>query len=176
MKIDRWVNFAIAAWAIISIFGILIALFGDKEPLMGSKTYVKDYFAVVGLPKGHLYEDVEEVYGLPRNIIPSDAEHYYTVEYEGIAFWLSAGRDLSHKRDLVVNVSIYSPEYRFGRKKIGVGSTLNEIQAVYKGFETIHFDNFGDIDCGFIDRFTWLEFYFDENKQVNKIVIYERGP
>ena len=171
MKIFSWISSVVALLFFLYImFFILENFFGDQAYQGNSKVYVKNYFEVVGLSSEHSYSTVLRIYGEPSNIIQNDEfDYYFKAQYEGIEFSL-----VKNKNDTFVSsVQIYSAEYRFGSKKIGVGSTRDEINKVYKGFRTLSIVGNG---CGFIDRSTWLEFYFDENDQVNKIVMYENGP
>ena len=154
---------------IIGILVLIVIIFIVVSNL--NKYYVKNYFAVIGLPGSHLYSDVKSVYGEPKNIIPGGDDSYVTVQYDGIDFMLMAIRDNPIDGDLACSALVSSPEFRFGKDKIGVGSTREEIEKTYMKFKRIK-----EADCGFIDGLTWIEFCFDENDQVNKIAITPNGP
>ena len=160
MKIYPWIT---GILVLVSIIYFLISI--------SSKLYVEDYFAVFGLQKNHLYESVKEIYGIPKNINAVDDTNYINVQYDGIEFVVQTNVKSPLDEGFVTAVRVYSSDYRFGKKKIGVGSTREEIDIVYKKCKKIV-----DVDCGFIDGLTWIEFYFDDNNEVIKIVIYNDGP
>jgi len=55
-----------------------------------------------------------------------------------------------------------------------VGSTREEIENFYSSNRS--FVRLSGFELAFRDGFTWLEFYFDENEFVNRIVMYNHGP
>ena len=151
---------------LLIILIIIVIFIFIKKP----NKYVKNYFEVIGLTEDHFYSTVKKIYGEPLDIVYlEDNNNYFTAKYNGIEFFCFALQD----GDATIrSVHIYNSEFRFGKKKIGVGSTKKEIENVYNKFEKI-----GDtLAYGFIDGFTWLEFYFDGNEKVNKIIMYENGP
>ena len=151
-----------ALWIGTGFVAILFMVFTFWNP----KNYVRDYFSVIGLPSGHLYKYVKEAHGEPNNIISGNDKKYLVVQYDGIEFVLNNRDNTPSDSDFVDCIRIYSPEIRFGWKKIGVSSTKAEVEKVYKNFQKIK-----EADCGFIDGCAWIRFYFDENQKVNKIVI-----
>jgi len=173
MKKILWVVGVISAIALL-ILGLLVFyfFFGDGHSgshLGNSRRYVKNYFAVIGLPKDHLYSTVKEVYGEPLSIVPDkEDDYYFKAQYDGIEFLF---QETVNDNAIIVNAHIYSPQFRFGRKKIGVGSTREEIERVYKNMQKVVNDK-----DSYIDDITWIHFYFDENQRVNEILMYTYGP
>jgi len=157
------------------------------------KHYTNEYFAVIGLPNNHLHSTVIEIYGEPINVVQNDdSDRFFTIQYDGIEFVMT--NTLSGNA-FVSAVRISSPDFRFGSRAIGVGSTREEVKTAYNGrFHNIakwlerHLFNdgrpvlnghmFERPDGGFtiIDGITWVEFYFDEDDKVNKMVMYNNGP
>ena len=142
---------------------------------MNNKRYVKNYFAAVGLLKGHTYGKVREVYGEPAVLILEDG--HVSIQYDGIEFLVmggpeavAGGLEAVADEDIVSAVRIYSPEYRFGRWKMRVGFSKADIEKIYKGFRKTM-----GLDCGFFDGRYRIGFGFDENQEVNKIVVYYSG-
>jgi len=179
MKIIKIILWVIGS---LALFLFILYVFGNTF-----KTYIGNYFAAVELPKGRSYNSVVEIYGEPLNIIPfEDNNNYFTAQYDGIEFVFTG--------DYVSAVRIYSSDYQFGKKKIGVGSTRKEVKNAYNGrlykmAKTINRFLFSDRptlngqiserpDGGFtvIDGITWVEFHFDGGDKVNKMVIYDNGP
>jgi len=148
---------------VIIILGLII---GIGWFFLHPNNYVNNYFSVVGMPKRHLYKYAMEKYGEPDFIIPY-GKGYTIAKHDGIEFVLLETKDATLDGSYVECVRIYNPEIKFGWRKIGVSSTREEIERVYKRFKKIK-----EADCGYIDGLTWIEFYFDEEQKVNKIVIY----
>lgn len=154
-----------------ALFLLLILLFIGF--LIDTHRYMRNYYSVIDLPNRRSYSFVTDVYGEPQNIIYEEDSYYFIAQYDGIEFVFHSGYFSA--------VRIYSPEFRFGRKKIGVGSTREEIKEAYKWFKNNSNRNrqiFDHPDGGLrvIDGLTWIDFYFDENERVNKMVIYNNGP
>ena len=154
---------------IISIIILFVILFIGYA--ISPKYYVKDYYKIIGFPNSTTYKTIKTVYGEPQTIIPpSDDCSLTRIVYNGIEFKLVTKCNSPQDSDSISAVVIYTPDISFGKKKIGVGSTREEIEKAYKRFEPIR------EPYGFIDGLTWIEFYFDENEQVNEIVFYTLGP
>ena len=69
-------------------------------------------------------------------------------------------------------VEITNPEYRFGRKKIGIGTSKKKIEKVYKkSYRGLHQDELRKHKYLVEDGNREIVFYFNEDYKVNKIVI-----
>ena len=66
-------------------------------------------------------------------------------------------------------IDITGEDYRFGRKKIGVGSSQKQIEAVYKGKNDKYCEYSKEIEV--IESRTNVSFYFNEQDIVYKIRI-----
>ena len=175
-------------WIIASLVVLLFILYAFSNTF---KHYVGNYFAVIDLPNERLYNTVVEIYGEPLNIVERN-ENFFIAQYDGIEFSFRRLRDGNDAA--MVTVRIYSSEFRFGRHRIGVGSTREEVKRAYSGrlheiARSIDRHIFSDRptlngqirdrpDGGFtvIDGITWVEFHFDEDDRVNKIIMYDNGP
>ncbi|MCL1896091.1 MAG: hypothetical protein FWG03_06050 [Clostridiales bacterium] len=150
-------------YLIMSVFPSLCMWLG-----MNNKRYVKNYFAAVGLRKDPTYEKVNEVFGDPEKVI-TVGPGFTAIKYEGIEF-LVMEKQGSAEGGIVSAVRIYSAKYRFGRWKMAVGFSREDIEKIYKGFRRVI-----GLDCGFFDGRYCIGFEFDENQLVNKIVVYDNG-
>ena len=161
----RRVLWVVGVVVILTILGILGLFFGDGNPHNRRPHY--NYFAVLGLQGIRRYSTVKEVFGEPVNIIPGESDSgFFIAQYDGL--------ELVFFGDFLSAVRIFSPEFRFGSQKIGVGSTREEIENFYSSNRS--FVRLSGFELAFRDGFTWLEFYFDENEFVNRIVMYNHGP
>ena len=155
-------------------------------------TYVRDYFAALDLRR-RSYDNILERFGEPLSIVSHERrEHLFTAQYDGIEFILS-GRTRSA---WVSAMRIFGSEYRFGRRRIGVGSTREEVISAYndgrlhrmaKWLERSLFNDgrpvqngqmWDNPDGGFtiVDGIHWVRFYFDEDDRVMQIDISAGGP
>lgn len=67
-------------------------------------------------------------------------------------------------------IELTNPEYRFGRKKIGVGTDKSTIEKVYRnGYRGLQQDIYGKYFVE--DGNCLIDFYFDEDEKVYKIVV-----
>lgn len=147
---------------IIIIAGILILVLWFHRHV-----YEYSYFKKLGIPDLVAYEKLLEIKGAPIREY-EDQDGQLVVEYEGVAFaYTSCGP----------RADIFGDRYRFGRKKVGVGSTREEVEDAYKGIRIISdvsSNEFGVID-GWQYEFEsrpWILYTFDENNVVGKISVY----
>ena len=81
---------------------------------------------------------------------------------------------ISHMKQLkmkMCRVDVTGEQYRFGRKKIGVGTSRKQIEAIYKGKNNKYYEN--DKQINIIESNTSVSFYFDEQNIVYKISVGE---
>lgn len=130
--------------------------------------YNKNYWEDIGLGGSYLYADVSREFGEPIEILHiSDAESI--VKYDGISFvW--------HNSDLngiFVCSEITSNKISFGKKKVSVGMSKQEIQRIYNRGFIKPIKDLPNSELGYIDGTdkTWIYFKFDDKDVVNKIVL-----
>ena len=180
----------ITIWIISSLILLVLILFFFT---FSFKNYSKNYFKALNLKDVIRFSEIKEIYGEPLAIIPSENLGYiFTAEYNGIELVLMRLRDGDAS---LSSVRIHSSEIRFGRAEIGIGSTREEIKKAYNGrlhqmakwLERSFFNdgrpvlngsiiNRTDGGITVIDGITWVEFHFDEDNKVFKIVITVGGP
>ena len=142
--------------------------------------YVRDYFAVIGLPNfSPPYEVIIDVFGEPEKIyFPNHSPYLATVQYSEIHFIVRYDPNTSKLLNIQA-VRIYDYLIRFGRRQIGVKSTRNEIIRAYRGFRGVRVNEFIREEqhvIGVIDGYTWLEFNLERDDTVKSIVIFVGGP
>lgn len=96
-----------------------------------------------------------------------NGQDYLKLNYPG--YVLSFRKDPSQCKDkfFLMNIRITGVVPRFGKANIGVGSSIDDVNKAYKGIKKIK-----DIENGYIDGETWIEFKFDHEGKVENILIY----
>ena len=186
MRTLRRILLAICAIAIV-YFGIFLFFYTFKN-------YVRNYYAAINLPRTRSFSTIVEKYGEPISIVLlRESGSPFAAQYNGIELIFSKSRDGSNASFDAVNIS--SSDYRFGRRKIGIGSTRDEVLSAYNGrlhsmakwLEHVIFNDGRPIINGLlsdhaegsftiIDGIYWITFRFDEDDIVNQISIHEDGP
>ena len=166
----------LALWMIVSE----IQIYHTEHP---NDRYMKtdDYYAALGLPWPCVYQGALDCYGNPKEI-----KDYYTsygkmvgyvLCYDGVEL-LFVDQDIVFcKRDeigddpsdfLCVEMVITSNAFEFGRHRIRIGSTKNQVKWAYRHNGAV----FGHIEkgTGYVDGY-WsaVRFLYDENNRVVKI-------
>ncbi len=131
--------------------------------------YCRNYYAVVNHADNNAYEAIIDANGSikKKKVIERDE---YKLEY----VYYDDGRMFVFKvyyPDLkeLCYIDITGEDYRFGRKKIGVGSSQKQIEAVYKGKNNKYYEFNKRIEV--IESRTNVSFYFNEQDIVYKIRI-----
>lgn len=135
-------------------------------------TYCKDYYSVVAGTDILTYENVLEKNGEPKNMWEEERTNYCESIYlkydDGRLFVL--GRYLSGYSELQ-RIEIVSSDYRFGKKKIGIGTEKEIIEQVYKNsYRGLYKDKVNgnyyaeDGNCE-------ISFRFDEEEKVDMMII-----
>ena len=159
----------------LCIVGLVILLLTVVIFMLNRRSiYVQDYFAEIGLIN-RSHESVIEKFGEPNDIIHPDVG-LPVFQYDGIEFiFFGDQRTFTG----IALVRILSPEFRLGRRRIGVGSTREEILHAYRHSLNIWEDpETNDLfihDGKSTMNSTWLYFYFDEDDRVEKIEFYWGG-
>lgn len=133
--------------------------------------YCRNYYAVVNHADNNSYEAIIDANGSIKKKEVIDYDEYkleYVYYDDGRTFVFEDS--LSDLKELCY-IDITGGEYRFGRKKIGVGSSRKQIEAVYKGKNNKYYEN--DKQINIIESNTSVSFYFDEQNIVYKISVGE---
>ena len=125
--------------------------------------YQFNYYSSVGIDNKYMYDDIVKDLGEPQRVIKVDDDRQ--VNYDGFNIIFETPLHSSAFR----RVEITGSQYRFGWWKIGVGTSREKIESVYR-----HIKKAKDMpsdEIRIIDYNNWVLFYFDENDKVSKICI-----
>ena len=67
----------------------------------------------------------------------------------------------------LANVELLSDKYKFGKSLICIGSTKKEVDKAYNKVKRSPDDQYA-----FIDGDVYIQFYFNDNEEVNKILLF----
>ncbi len=161
---------------------IMFSLFFSATMLGGcgmfEKVYVKDYYEEMGRPIQYLsYSDAVLFWGEPlevKKMMNGDTAEADIV-YNDFIIHLSALKEYSQNIEDYeeMYMEIISDKYEFGKKKIKVGSTKNEVIRAYKWISKIKESEVGE---GYVDGTTYIYFLYDLNDRVSSIEIVPLGP
>ncbi|MDE6750386.1 MAG: hypothetical protein K2K21_15215 [Lachnospiraceae bacterium] len=137
-------------------------------------TYCDDYYSVLANTESLYYDQILEVNGEPDNTVREKYTEYgdYFIynEYDDGRLFVFSYNENSNGHPYLRIIELTNPEYRFGRKKIGVGTDKSTIEKVYrKSYRGLQQDSHGKYfveDGSFV-----INFYFDENDIVYKISV-----
>ncbi|MWC26668.1 hypothetical protein [Paenibacillus sp. MMS18-CY102] len=135
-----------------------------------------DYFGKMGIESHASYEEFIARFGTPLSV-DRDRDAITVRTNRGVTGYFQHGTSLSC-------VFITSPDYRFGKEKVGVGSTLHDVKVAYAEQQQIT-DNPSN-EIGFIDGYRqgdfdhnysipWVTYAFDENEVITKVSITSAG-
>lgn len=135
-------------------------------------TYCKDYYSIITNTESRNYDRIIEVNGEPDKITREKiAVDYYMIQLaynDGRLFVFPEYKNAD--RMLLEVIEFTNPKYRFGRKKIGIGTDKSTIEKVYRNsYQGLEESLYGGYDVE--DGNCSLLFYFDDNDIVNKIVV-----
>ena len=124
--------------------------------------YEAHYQKVMGFAEPRcLYADLQRDFGAPVNT-EKTSDGVAVVSYPGFSVCLTDTTVTAG----VSNVTVYDVKYRFGRKKIGVGSTAEDVRKAYK-----HVRKSPDAEYTYIDGSVYVRFFFDQNERVKEILL-----
>ena len=160
MRIILFTGFAILIFLTIIIFNI-----NNKG------IYVKDYYTVVNFAENNFYESVIVNNGEIKEIKDSSYGEY---GYGFREVCTTDGRNfvfgtISGKVTYLCRIEITSSKYRFGRYKIGVGTSKSIIEKIYRNARYFEYEPEGYlsvVDCTFE-----INYYFDKDDNVYKITV-----
>ena len=131
------------------------------------RTYEKDYFGKLGLPRIFNYDDMIAIKGEPLKVT-KDPEGFINVYYDGLMIVYSNVGTLSF-----VRAEVTSDAYRFGRKGLKVGDSRKKVERACRWLTKIKGTSENEI--GVIEKNgkgeVWVDFEFDQNDCVSRIVL-----
>ena len=159
----------------LTIFSILIVIISSavyyflRHPLF---LYEKNYFEKIGIKGGRNYENVIANKGEP--IKKEINKSFFLAKYDGLELGFADKHpDIKDPPNIMSYAKITGKQYRFGRQKIGVGSTRKKVESVYKHIKKII--HLPDNQFGAIDGGKWVEYTFNEQNIVSEITILVGG-
>lgn len=132
----------------------------------------KDYFEKAGV-SSFFYKDIIKSKGIPLNekdiFDPATGKQdRKEIVYIGYGLIFMDKISIKHQKDYFLsNIKITDTNYQIGHQKIGIGTSKSVVDQIYKYNKKIL-----DVDYGFIDGDTWIQFKFDQNNNVSEIMIY----
>lgn len=172
-KVEKW--FAVLIILLIFIlFAVMIYL--------RNTVYELNYFKVLGLDTDFTYEELVKKHGEP---VKRDKYNYF---FDGFMVHATEQNGKLH----LGYVTVTDSKYRFGKYKIGVGSSLEEVKRAYdsvkgvagnRGDEIINSDNSRNYIDGIYLKNThwitsnyWITYDFNANNQVVEVKVQIGGP
>ena len=136
-----------------------------------SGDYANEYTDILGIPPLYSGEDrikeIRDIDSIEESFIEGGtSQKIVTVKDKFRLFyvppvgWSSENAEDYHGRFRLVKVEIVGKEYRFGTQKIGIGSSKNEVDDVYRSYYVLD-----------SDRNIFIHFSYDDHDLVNLITI-----
>lgn len=146
----------------VSFVFIAIALIIVCYLLLYPFVYEGQYFEKIGTNGAVWYKDIVYFKGNPVKQEKTNDE--FLAYYDGLTLVFDkTGQKL-------IRSEITGKQYRFGLRSIGVGSTRKQVEIAYTNVKKII-----DLDkdeFGAIDNRVWVDFKFDSNEKVERILLY----
>lgn len=139
---------------------LILSVYFCFHPLV----YQTNYFSKLGIGQSHLYSSIVQKKGKPLSI-EQDNDKNWILCYDGLK--IRYGSQL--ETGALECVIITGNQYKFGIWKIGVGTSREKIESVYKHIRKIK--DLPDDEFGIIEGDTWVWFKFDKNNNVSQIDI-----
>jgi len=138
--------------------------------------YVWNYFSAVGVRSGMTREQLERRLGEPNDV-------YFRgfvalAQYNGINFLFNSTQS-GTALGTMFGIEITGSEIRLGRRRIGVGSTREEILRAYENRRNTWTGIVDGSDGRVLrarDGNAWLHFHLDENDTVERITMWLHSP
>jgi len=126
------------------------------------KVYERNYFEKLGIyDLGFNYEEMIKVFGNPKETYWTE-NGFYDAKYDDLIFSYFG----DSPEAIVICITVLDEKYKFGWRKIGVGSSKKEVLRAYRRVKRSP-----DEGYAFVDGLMWVEFFFDENDRVKEIMI-----
>ena len=154
---------------------VLFVFICYKNPYRYYTTYFTDYYQVVMKDEKADYVNYQTLLnanGKPDEIWEEQLSKNLVLKFmrydDGRIFVF----DIKKQSNRFCRVEITNPEYRFGRKKIGIGTSKKKVEKVYKkSYRGLHQDKLHKHKYLVEDGNREIVFYFNEDYKVHKIVI-----
>ena len=139
-------------------------------------TYVENYHAYLGVGQLARYDALMDVFGEPLMITPLDPNTHSVVTFNGVTFVVAHG-EKPVAYGMIAGTRISDSEIRFGRRRIGVGSTRAEVRSAYRWLRLLG-RGWAESDhrIEVVDGSTWVTFDLDENGKVIMVRLTIEGP
>ncbi|MBD5549655.1 MAG: hypothetical protein HDQ96_00525 [Lachnospiraceae bacterium] len=159
---------------ILIVFSGLIMMGIQLKYYVYYTTYCKDYYLVLANTESLRYEKIIEANGEPdkttREKYTEYGDYFIYHEYDDGRLFVFTDNENGNGHPSLCVIELTSPQYRFGRKEIGIGTDKSTIEKVYrKSYQGLQQDAYGKYfveDGNFV-----IDFYFDENDKVYKITV-----
>lgn len=130
------------------------------------RTYEKDYFGKLGLPRIFNYDDMIAIKGEPDEI-QEESDGGIGTHYDGLTVFFTRGRAF-------LRAEVIGDKYRFGRKGLKVGDSRKKVERACRWLTKIKGTSENEI--GVIEKNgkwgeVWVSYKFDENDCVSRIVL-----
>ena len=168
--INKNMKKTICCMIILIVFSGLIMM-GIQTKYVYYTTYCEDYYSIIANTESCNYEQIVAANGEPSRITreKNAVGSNYIIQPEYDDGRLFAFVDYGNDHPSLCRTELTNPEYRFGRKEIGVGTDKSTIEKVYcKSYRGLQQDAYGKyfVEDGNFE----IYFYFDENDKVYKII------
>lgn len=124
--------------------------------------YERNYFSKIGIKGSHLYDNIILWKGKPIKIVENKDNF--------IAYYNGLNLVFVKEKGVLIRAEIVGKQYHFGLRSIGVDSTRKQVESAYKNVKKIKDPEKNEF--GVIDNDVWVDFIFDSNDKVEKILIY----
>ena len=166
MGTNRMVKIILFSGIVILIF-LTIFIFNINN----KGIYVKNYYAVVNFAENSFYESVIVNNGPIKEIKDSSYGEYgygfrevCTTDGRNFVFGTMRGNVAS-----LCRIEVTGTKYRFGRYKIGVGTSKSIIEKIYRNARYFEYEPEGYLSV--VDGTFEINYYFDKDDNVYKITI-----
>ncbi len=163
--------------SILIVFLVVLIMIRIHTKYVFYTTYCKDYYSVIANTwRYYEYDQIIEVNGEPDKTVREKYTEYgdYFIyhEYDDGRLFVFSENENTVGAITLRRIEVTNSEYRFGRKRIGVGTDKNIIEKVYhNSYQGLQQDVYGTY---FVEDGNFsIDFYFDENEKVYKIVVGE---
>ena len=156
--------FSKRASIISAVLSIIVVIFVISVVAYQIRTnpYEEHYFEKIGFKEPqYTYAELIEDFGQPLDI--QESSDFTEVRYDDFCVRLFTDNPEAG----IMNVRVFGSAYRFGSKKIGVGSTKKEVSDAYK-----YAKKSPDTDYAYVDGKMYVQYFFDDNDIVKEILIF----
>lgn len=176
-KMQKKVICFLGILAILVILAGLIMIWVLSDPqYVYYTTYCKDYYSVIANTESRDYNQIIEINGEPDKTVKEKyteyGDYFISHEYDDGRLFVFSEKEKENAIGAITlrRIEVTSPEYRFGKKEIGVGTAKSTIEKVYSNsYQGLQQDVYGEY---FVEDGNFsIHFYFDESENVYKIIV-----